>query len=235
MPEAEDDFESAMRTNTAGTWNVLKAAFESGDVKRFVYVSSAEVYGKIDQLPITEDTPRRPANAYSLTKAMAEEAVEFYERRYPNTCVIMRPFNHIGVGQNERFVASNFAHQLAKIAYGLMPPRLQVGNLEAQRDFSDVADIVRAYRLAAELGHGVYNLSSGKAVAVSEILNILVGICGAKIEIVPDESRMRPSETPQVYGSFLKAQRELGWQPQITLEDSLRSVYQWWFERLKSK
>lgn len=233
VPEAEDDFESAMRTNTAGTWNVLKASFEAGAVKRFVYVSSAEVYGRIERLPITEQTARKPANAYSLTKAMAEEAVEFYERRYSGSCVIMRPFNHVGAGQNERFVASNFAQQLAKIAHGLAPARMQVGNLEARRDFSDVSDIVRAYRLAAERGHGIYNLSSGGAVAVSQILKTLCEICGVKIEILPDETRMRPSETPEVYGSFEKAKKELGWQPQISLEDSLRSIYNWWFDKLK--
>ena len=233
VPEAEDDFESAMRTNTAGTWNVLKASFEAGAVKRFVYISSAEVYGKVETLPITEETPRKPANGYSLTKAMAEEAVEFYERRHPGTCVIMRPFNHIGAGQNDRFVASNFAQQLARMAHGLAPARLQVGNLEARRDFSDVVDIVRAYRLASENGHGIYNLSSGRAVPISEILKILCQICGVKIEIVADEARMRPSETPEVYGSFSKASRELGWQPQISLEESLRGVYKWWFERLK--
>lgn len=234
VPEAEDDFESAMRTNSAGTWNVLKAAFDTSKQTRFVYVSSAEVYGKIDKLPITEETPRHPANAYSLTKSMAEEAVDFFERRYPGSCVIMRPFNHVGPGQNERFVTSNFAQQLAKIAHGLSPATIQVGNLEARRDFSDVEDIVRAYRLGGEKGHGIYNLSSGKAVAISEILKILCDLSGKKIEIIPDPTRMRPAETPEVYGTYAKALAELNWQPQISLHDSLVKIYQWWFEKLKA-
>ncbi|MCB0337314.1 MAG: GDP-mannose 4,6-dehydratase, partial [Bdellovibrionales bacterium] len=144
---------------------------------------------------------------------------------------IMRPFNHIGAGQNNRFVVPNFSQQLAKIARGEAPKQLQVGNLEAKRDFSDVRDIVRAYRLAAERGQGTYNLCSGKGVSVREILETLIAISGVEVEIVEDQDRMRASEVPEVYGSYAKARRELGWEPLHSLQESLEQAYKHWVQR----
>jgi GDP-4-dehydro-6-deoxy-D-mannose reductase len=159
VPEAEEDFERTLQVNVAGTSNVARECHRLGTGISLVFVSSAEVYGAVlgDDLPITEQTPIRPANNYSLSKRMAELVVERYGRVGTVKTSIARPFNHIGAGQNERFVSATFALQLARIAHSKAPPELLVGNLEARRDFSDVRDIVRAYRLLAHSTGGIYN------------------------------------------------------------------------------
>jgi GDP-4-dehydro-6-deoxy-D-mannose reductase len=140
----------------------------------------------------------------------------------------VRPFNHIGPGQDNRFVVSSFAYQLARIARAGAPPVIGVGNLSPERDFCDVRDIVRAYRLIAQKGRGMYNLCSGQAVAIMKILDTLIAISGMKVEVHQDPARTRPTEVPVVVGSFEKARQELDWEPQIRLEDTLRAVYEYW-------
>ena len=142
--------------------------------------------------------------------------------------VIMRPFNHIGPGQNDRFVASSFAKQLAAISKGKAAPVIKVGNLDAKRDFSDVRDIVRAYRLGALRGDGIYNLGAGKSVRVHDVLDLLIEVSGAKVTIENDPARMRPAEVPEFYGIYAKAKRDFGWEPTIPLRDSLRDLYRYW-------
>lgn len=233
VPDAESNFEEALRTNVFGTSNVIRSAHILELPCTIVFVSSAEVYGKISpsELPITEETPCRPTNNYSLSKLMAEEVVKRYDRAGVVKCVIMRPFNHIGPGQSDKFVASSFAHQLARIAKGEAPPVVEVGNLEAKRDFTDVRDVVRAYRLAAQKGRGTYNLSSGKAVSIKEILDTLIQVSEVRVTVKTDPSRLRGPEVPELFGSYEKAQRELGWKPANSLKDTLRDVFVDWRRR----
>lgn len=235
VPEAEEDFDKALRVNVGAVNNVIRGIHLIKHRARVVFVSSAEVYGKIKQrdLPITEETPTRPINNYSASKLMAEIIASRYtEGGYADT-VVVRPFNHIGPGQNDRFVASNFAKQLARIKVGKAEPVIRVGNLDAKRDFSDVRDVVRAYRLAAVKGQGTYNFGSGHSTVVKEILETLVRISGVQVKVEYDPARMRPSEIPEVYGSCEKAWRELGWRPEIKLEDTLRDIYAFELEELR--
>lgn len=233
VPDAEGNFEGALKANVLGTNSIFRMAYLLERPCTIVFISSAEVYGKVDpkDLPITEETPVTPTNNYSLSKAFAELVANRYGRAKSPRCLIMRPFNHIGPGQSPRFVASAFASQLARIAKGKAPPAVKVGNLEAQRDFSDVRDIVRAYRMAAERGSGIYNLCSGKPVAISSILDQLIAVSGLNVQVVQDPERMRGPEVPVLYGSFEKAGRELGWTPEYALQDTLRDLYKYWLER----
>lgn len=234
VPEAEANFEQTLRINVGGTSNVVRQCHLLDRSIKVIVISSAEVYGQISStdLPIRETTPLRPANNYSLSKQMAELVVDRYQRQRTINAVVMRPFNHIGPGQDPRFVVSSFAQQLALIAHGKAPPTLSVGNLEARRDFSDVRDVVRAYRLAAQNGTGVFNIGSGRARPIKEILDSLIRISGLTVEVRQDPARMRGPEVPELYGSIERASNEIGWQPEITLEQSLRDVYSEWYEKV---
>ena len=232
VPEAEEDFKKALLVNVLGTGNIYRISHLLEIQTKIVFVSSAEVYGKINSsdLPIKETTPLAPANNYSLSKAMAELVAKRYSSLGNLSHVILRPFNHIGPGQDSRFVASSFARQLAQIKQGKIPPLLNVGNLEARRDFTDVRDIVRAYRLAALKGSGLYNLASGKSISIRSILDLLITVSGLKVEVRIDQSRMRASEVPELYADISKAEKELGWKPQYEVRNTLEDLYKYWLD-----
>jgi GDP-4-dehydro-6-deoxy-D-mannose reductase len=237
VPEAESDFDKTLRVNVAGTANVLRQAHLFSKSTSVLFVSSAEVYGHISptDLPIRETTPTRPANNYSLSKRMAELVAERYVSQGALRCTVVRPFNHIGPGQDSRFVASNFAMQLARIAHGKAPPTLKVGNLEARRDFSDVRDIVRAYRFLAQQGSGVFNLGSGVPRSIQFLLDTLIKVSGLAVKVEQDPARMRGPEVPELYASYEKAHAAAGWKPVITIEQSLADIYGYWHERVRAE
>lgn len=234
VPEAESNFDQTLRINVGGASNVVRHCHLLDRGIKVVLISSAEVYGQIapSDLPIRETTVLRPANNYSLSKQMAELVAERYNRQKSVSTVTVRPFNHIGPGQDPRFVVSSFAQQLALIARGKAPPVLSVGNLEARRDFSDVRDVVRAYRLIAQKGSGVFNIGSGRSRSIKEILDLLIQISGLAVEVRQDPARMRGPEVADLFGSIDKAEAEVGWKPEIPLEQSLRDVYNEWYEKL---
>lgn len=228
-PDCEKDFVSALAINVGGTHNIYRACQFSGHAVKIGVVSSGEVYGKVsaDSLPITEACPVKPAQSYGLSKAMCELVVTRFSEARNIKSVIFRSFNHFGPGQRTEFVIPSFASQLAAIAKGKAPSVIRVGNLEAQRDFTDVRDIVRGYRLGVLKGEGVYNLCSGEGIAVRKILDILINVSGLTVKIEQDPARMRPAEVPVIYGSYKKAKSELGWEPSYRdLKASLNDVYQ---------
>ncbi|HZD11049.1 MAG TPA: GDP-mannose 4,6-dehydratase [Candidatus Binatia bacterium] len=222
--------------NTAGTANLLQAAVEFGR-PRVVAVTSAEIYGvvKPEQLPIDEESRPNPHHPYGLSKWAAGRLIPLYWRRYGLPVIEARPFNHIGPGQALGFVVPDFASQLAAIRLGQRLPRIAVGNLSAERDFTDVRDVVRAYQCLAEKGKAgeTYIICSGQAVPIHYILNVLVEVAGVGLEIVYDPDRMRPSDTPVLYGSYDHIARDTGWKPQIHIRQSLVDAFEDWLERLK--
>lgn len=224
-PAADAQFANALNVNVAGVDNLCRALLNHTPESTFLLVSSSEVYGLSGELlPITEESNVAPANSYGLTKHFAEQVVERYRRRSNLKGVIVRAFNHIGPGQRVDFVVPSFAWQIAQIVRGERSPIISVGNLEARRDFTDVRDIVRGYRLAAQFGAGVFNLCSGRAVSIQFILDTLIAMAGREISISQDPARMRAAEIPEIYGSNQLAARQLGWQPEISIEQSLREV-----------
>ena len=231
VARAEADPAGCLAVNTGGTANVLQACLDGHANVRVLVVSSAEVYGRVapDQLPVREDHPLRPATAYALSKAQAEMHVH-RAAALGLHAVIARAFNHIGPRQSDDFVASAFAHQVARIEAGQQEPVLRVGNLDAVRDFSDVRDTVAAYRLCLAAGQPgeVFNVTSGEAVPVRQILDRLVELARCEIAVEQDPARMRPVDVPVFHGSPERLHERTGFRPTHTVADCLADVLDYW-------
>lgn len=241
VPASFEDPAGTFQANVIGSIHLLEAiqAQRKADPTydpSILLVASSEVYGKVspDQLPITEAMPFNPQNPYAASKASLIHVGRQYNASYGMRVILPVPFNHIGPGQSDRFVVSSFAKQLAEIKLGLRTPEIKVGNLDAARDFTDVRDVVRAYGLLADAGvpGEVYNICSGSAVPIKDILNQLIDLSGLDVQIIPDPARMRPSDVPRLFGSATKLESTLGWRRHFTLGQTLQEVYQYWLEVL---
>ena len=225
-----------LAVNAGGTANLLEAATAFGR-PRVVIVSSAEIYGLItpEMLPLTEATIPEPRHPYGISKLAAGQLAAIYWQRYELPVVEARPFNHIGPRQMPGFVVPDFASQLAAIKLGQKPPVMRVGNLDAQRDFTDVRDVAAAYSDLAEKGAPgqAYFICSGKPVSIYDLLQMLSAMAGVDVEILFDPGRMRPSDTPVLYGSYAKIEAHTGWRPQIPLRQSLHDALDDWLQRLE--
>ena len=217
-----------LENNIRGQVNLLQACYELKLACRILIVSSAEIYGRIHpaDLPLREDAPLQPVNPYSVSKATQDLMALQYHLCYGLPILRARPFNHIGPGQSEHFVAAAFAMQIARIEQGLQEPIIRVGNLSAQRDFTDVRDIVRAYHLLMERGADgeAYNIASGKAYSIQTLLDTLLSYSSVQVKVEQDAARMRPVDTPLIIGDYSKLHTATAWQPLISFEDTLRDV-----------
>lgn len=224
------------QVNAVGTLSVLEAARQA-KVSRVVLISSADVYGPVspDRQPITELHPPQPHSPYGVSKQAAEALGLQYHRAHGLDVVIVRPFNHIGPGQSPHFAAPAFALQIAAAeraaleggaAEGGGESEILHGDLSARRDLTDVRDVVRAYRMLAVSGEPgeIYNVCSGTAVAISELLDTLVAHATVPIRRVLDPGRLRPVELPILQGSHTKLTEATGWEPEIPLTRTLADV-----------
>ncbi len=232
VPTTRNSPRRTYATNFTGTLNLLEAVREAGINPRILYLGSAEQYGQIEEKaqPITEDSPLSPISPYAVSKASGEFLAYQYCRNFAMEIIRLRPFNHTGPRQSPQFVCSDFASQIAQIERGKREPVIFVGNLEARRDFSDVRDIVNAYWLALEKAKAgeVYNICSGKAYSIREILKKLLRLSKIKIEVKVLPEKQRPAEIPLLVGDYSKFRRETGWKPKIPLEQTLRDLLQYW-------
>jgi GDP-4-dehydro-6-deoxy-D-mannose reductase len=216
--------------NAIGSARLAEAvrAYDAGPPPRVVFASTAEVYGARDatEFPLCENIDLRPANPYGASKAAAESILLAHARSFGLEVVIARSFNHIGPGQNDRFVVASLANQLARIAAG-GSPQLFVGNLNAARDFLDVRDVVEAYIALARDGQAgqIYNVCSGGAVAIRDVLRELIAIAHVPVEVREDPARRRAADIPLLVGNGEKIRQATGWRPQISLIESLRAIY----------
>lgn len=218
------------RVNVEGTLNVLLAAIEAG-VQRVLLIGSAEEYGIVpsERMPITEEEHLRPVTPYGASKAAAEMAASHAVRGRGLEVVCVRAFNHLGPGQSDALVAPAIARQVAACERS-GDDVIRTGDLTPKRDFTDVRDVVRAYRLLVDKGESgeVYNVCSGRAVAVQEVADHLVGLAERPLRLELDPSRLRPVEVPVHCGDNTKLRDATGWSPEIPLEQSLRDVLEWW-------
>lgn len=236
VPISWQDPWATLENNIRAQTNLLHAAAQQKSNAHILIVGSNEEYGRVTSadLPIREDTPLRPDSPYGVSKITQDFLGLQYFLSHGLHIVRMRPFNHIGPRQNERFVTSNFAKQIAEIEAGLREPKLRVGNLDAQRDFTDVRDIVRGYVLALERGQAgeVYNIGSGKPRAVRELVETFQQLARAPFEVAYDAERMRPSDTPVSYCDATKLKNATGWEPQIPFAQTLRDILDYWRGRV---
>jgi GDP-4-dehydro-6-deoxy-D-mannose reductase len=223
-----------LRVNTEGTLNVLLACSDAG-VHRVLSVGSAEEYGLVrpEQLPLVEETALRPVSPYGASKAAAELlALQAHLGRGLGV-VMVRPFNHLGPGQSDRLVASTLAHQVARNEVEGSDVIL-AGDLSPRRDFTDVRDVVRAYRLLVEQGEPgeVYNVCSGEDVQVAEVAERLIELSGRTMRVELDPERLRPVDLPALRGDNAKLRRATGWEPEIPLSRTLSDLLDWWRSRV---
>ncbi len=214
------------RINTEGVISVLAAA-RKHKVDRVIVVSSADIYGIVrpSELPLLESTPVRPRSPYGASKEGAEAVARQFHQGWDLGVIIARPFNHIGPGQSTNFVAPAFADRIARSEL-VGSGTLLHGDLSPRRDFTDVRDVVRAYRLLATHGKvgETYNICSGADVGMQELLDRLLGESRVPIEVTTDPDLLRPVDLPVLRGSHDRLTRDTGWNPEITLEQTLRDV-----------
>lgn len=228
---------AAFRVNAEGTLNVLLAAAEAG-VERVVAVSSADVYGKAapEEMPLTEESPLRPASPYAASKVAADflGLQAWLGRGLP--VLRVRAFNHLGPGQNDRFVASALASRIAR-AERDGGEVLAVGNLTARRDYTDVRDVVRAYRLLAVSGEPgeAYNVCSGVDHAVQEVADLLLARARVDLRFETDPELLRPVDLPVLRGSHAKLTEATGWEPEIPFEQTLDDLLADWRARVAAE
>ncbi len=226
-----------LENNIRAQLNVLETVAQLKLACRVLVVGSSEEYGAIspDDLPVAEDAPLRPTSPYAVSKVAQDFLGLQYWLSNRVEAVRVRPFNHIGARQRRGFVAPDFAAQIAEIQAGLRPPRITVGTLDVARDFSDVRDIVRGYYLALTKGQPgeVYNLGTGQAHTVRELLDTLISASAMAIEVVQDTKLTRPVEVPCVVADCSRIQKHTGWQAQIPFEQSLHDVLDYWREQVR--
>ena len=218
--------------NVKGVINLLEAVRAAVKPPGVMLIGSGEEYGYVlsEELPVNEDTALRPRNVYAGTKIAQGMLGQVYARAYNLKIIIVRAFNHIGPGQTDAFVVPAFCKQVAGIEVSGSEGIIRVGNLDAKRDFTDVRDIVKAYRLLAENGESgeIYNVGSGVSVSISAILDMIIDLSDAKITIEQDPERMRPSDTPDVRADISKLTACTGWEHEIPLETTIMDVLDEW-------
>lgn len=226
VKDSWDSPELTMKVNKGGTEILYKAITSSSPSTKVILVSSAEVYGIPQKSPINENHPTNPLTPYGKSK-LAQEEVAGANNSVKT--IICRSFPHTGPKQKPIFVVPSFARQIAAIEKGEQES-LAVGNLEAKRDFLDVRDVVRAYRLLAQssLWGNTYNVSSGTSYSIKEVLETLISLSHTKIKVVVDQSKLRPSEIPVLWGDNAKLRKDLGWSPTISFKQTLEDTLNYW-------
>ncbi len=224
-----------LRVNVLGTAALLAAGRALDEPPVVLVVSSAEAYGAVgpDDLPITESTPLRPISPYAASKAAAEQLALQAWRGYGQPVVLVRPFNHVGPGQAPTFAVSALAKRIVE-AERDRSGRVAAGTLTARRDYTDVRDVVRAYRLLVTRGTtgDTYNVCSGVDVAVSEVAERLCALAGAEVELVTDPDLVRPVDLPVLRGDPGHLVADTGWRPEIAFDDTLLDILEFWRQRL---
>ena len=218
--------------NIKGSLNLMDAVRELFYKPKVLLIGSGEEYGHIrpGETPITEFNLLRPGNIYAATKACQNMIGNIYAKAYDLDLMMVRAFNHIGPGQAPMFVVSDFCKQVAEAEKGLREPVMKVGNLAAKRDFTDVRDVVRAYVKLIDTGvpGETYNVGSGNAMAIQDILNMIVSMSSCEIKVEIDPNKLRPVDVPIIEADITKLNQLTGWKPEIPLEQTIQETLDYW-------
>ncbi|MDR7038333.1 GDP-4-dehydro-6-deoxy-D-mannose reductase [Methylobacterium sp. BE186] len=225
---AADEAAATWKSNVVDLFHFVEALLATVISTTFIFISSSEVYGRafLSGEPLTEDAALEPVGSYARTKRVGEEMLADIFAGGRIRLIVLRPFNHIGPNQDERFVVASFAAQIARIEAGLVPPRLETGNLDARRDFLDVRDVARAYSNIIErsnfIEHGaVFNVASGIPRTICSVLQDLRCMARVQFEVVKAPDRQRPSEVLTARGDSERLRKSTGWSPSIAWEQTL--------------
>jgi GDP-4-dehydro-6-deoxy-D-mannose reductase len=222
--------------NAVGQVNLFEAVLAEKLDARIQIAGSSEEYGMVypDEVPMKETNPLRPLSPYAVSKVAQDLLGYQYWQSYGLKVVRTRGFNHTGPRRGDVFVTSNFARQIAEIEKGKRPPVIHVGNLEAKRDFTDVRDTVRAYWLALEKGEpgDVYNIGTGTTISMKDMLDMLLAMSPAQVEIRVDPDRLRPSDVQILYADVTKFKTLTGWSPKIPFAVTLKDLLDYWRARV---
>jgi len=219
---------STYEQNVRGQQNLFQAILGAGLRPRILIVSSTEVYGAptADELPTRETHPLRPNNPYAVSKAAQDLMARQYFLSHGLDVVIARPFNHVGPGQRPAFVIPSLAQRIAEMEAGLRSHELYLGNMSAQRDFTDVRDVAAAYVALLERGRAgeAYNVCSGRPRSIQSVLDLLLSMSDVRPRQISDPKRFRPIDTPVMYGDSGRLRAETGWAPRIPFEQTLADM-----------
>lgn len=236
VPRSFENPRETLEVNFLGTLNLLNALEAKKFEGKFLFIGSGDMYGSVREqcLPISEDQPLKPKNPYAVSKVAAEALCYQWSQTANFEILMARPFNHIGPGQNDRFVVSSLAKQLVEIKFGSRPATLFVGDLTPSRDFTDVRDVVRAYLLLLKFGEngGIYNVCSGEEVVLNNLLQQMIQISGVDAKVEVDPLRLRASDQVRVVGDSSLIKTTTGWKPEFTLEQSLKDLLNFWEKQL---
>ncbi len=222
--------------NIKGSVNLMDAVRELYYKPRVLLIGSGEEYGHIrsGETPVTEENHLRPGNLYAATKVCQNMIAGIYTTAYDMELIMVRAFNHIGPGQAPIFVVSDFCKQVVEIEKGLHEPVMMVGNLKARRDFTDVRDVVRAYALLVQRGKAgeTYNVGSGRAVEIQEVLKKIISQSSVDVEIKVDPNKIRPVDVPIIEADTTKLQQTTGWRQEIPLEQTIHETMEYWRQHI---
>lgn len=227
---------TTMEINVVGTIHLFEAIRRAGINPVIQIAGSSEEYGLVhpNEVPVKETNPLRPLSPYAVSKVAMDYLGYQYFQSYKMRIVRTRAFNHTGPRRGEVFSESNFAKQIAMIEKGKQKPVLYVGNLDAERDYTDVRDTIRAYLLSVqkcEYGE-VYNIAAGRAVKIRDVLNMFISKTKVKVQVQEDESRIRPSDVPILLGDYAKFHKATGWKPEISFEKTITDLLSYWRKRV---
>jgi GDP-4-dehydro-6-deoxy-D-mannose reductase len=224
---------ATLTANVAMTTNVLEAVRLEAPEATVVVIGSGEVYGPPASLPVDEDAPLRPQNPYAVSKAACDLLAAQYADAFGMRVLRMRPFNHAGPGQSDEYVVGTLTRQVAEAeAAGRDEALLRTGTPDSARDFTDVRDVVRAYVAAASLAGGAFNVASGRAVTVRDVIELVRAAARLPVRHEVDPARVRAHDVPEVRGSAERLRQATGWRPEIPLERTVADALQAWRERL---
>ena len=218
--------QTTMMVNVIGALNIMEAAKKCNKKPKVMFIGSSEEYINTDE-PMSEITELDASNPYGISKVTQERFAKLYREQYGLKIYCVRPFNHTGVGQRDSFVLPSWCKQVAEIEKSGKPGTIKVGNITVKRDFSHVKDIVRAYRMIVESDNceRIYNVGSGNAYSLEEMLKYVVGLSNQKIEVEVDASRIRPIDQAVICCDHNLISDELGWKPEYTVFDALKEMY----------
>ena len=221
--------QTTMAINVIGALNIMEAARKSEQKPRILFVGSSEEY-VISENPLDENTQLNANNPYGISKVTQEQFAKLYRDQYGLKIYCVRPFNHTGIGQRDSFVLPSFCKQVAEIDKSGKDGKIQVGNLKVKRDFSHVKDVVRAYRMIVESDNcnQIYNVGSGNAYSLEDMLTYILGLSNQHIEIEVDQNRIRPTDQPVICCDRSLIGKELGWEPQYNVYDALKEMYEYY-------